>query len=445
MADAKKSKADPYAAYGGSVATDDPYASYNDPAAQMRTDSVSRNAGSTQFEKDRDPNNQPGFFHSAGSELLNLGSGIAHMVDSGSRIMHGDITPAVEMGRQAVEDDQRRQDMGRSGAYRTIAGVGGLVGVNARGMEDAADVGNASGVMGTAVADAVPAIATAALAKPLGKFIGAESDPNVVYHRYLDPVADIPEQMPPMNPRVARAMSTKAEWMHPELNETVKGKRVLSGDSTLGKLDSARQVANESSASAKGESGGIPSQSSQGYQSVADNIRDTVYPRIESLHNMEPGSLSSLKRIQGKMIEAGPTPKIGTDPLKWPSDVYNLGVRNLITKPYYGLRTKMIDMNLPPPTEITPRSSLPPSAAPMVKSIQPASVELGGEQDIPEREAPPVEPAMQGYEPVEPALNVPKGTISDSPPQPIIETDPRIARIAPRTRVRPFVPSDFYY
>lgn len=129
----------------------------------------------TQFENERNPANQPGLLHSAASELGNVAMGAVGAVGS-----LANPTAAIAQAGQAATDDTARKLAGRSGAYRVAAGVGSALGVNARGMEDAAEVGNTRGVLGTALADAGVAAGAPKLGEKLKAMSEARTEAKVV-------------------------------------------------------------------------------------------------------------------------------------------------------------------------------------------------------------------------------------------------------------------------
>jgi hypothetical protein len=120
----------------------------------------------TKFEQDRNPDNQPGIIRSAASTVGGLVKGLGSVSAPLSPQAVGDL---VQSASKIGADDMARMADGRSGAYRAVAALGSATGVaDPVAMEDAADVGNARGVVGTAVGNALPVIAGAALkASPL--------------------------------------------------------------------------------------------------------------------------------------------------------------------------------------------------------------------------------------------------------------------------------------
>lgn len=101
------------------------------------------------------PIKQPGFWHALASDL-------GGMVQSGAKVAGalaqgpaGLLPLAQETGQTITENMEARKKDNRSLAYRTIAPVGDAIGVNTRGMEDAANAGDVGGVAGHAAA--VPA------------------------------------------------------------------------------------------------------------------------------------------------------------------------------------------------------------------------------------------------------------------------------------------------
>lgn len=128
----------------------------------------------THFEDERNPENQHGATHSAWDTLKQIPAGIVHGIAQGGEMSQAEPIPGVP--NQPIEDtltgqsmkadaeaDARRKAEGRSVAYRAIAPVGEAVGVDVGGMEQAANIGNARGVIGHAVGSAIPPLTGAAI------------------------------------------------------------------------------------------------------------------------------------------------------------------------------------------------------------------------------------------------------------------------------------------
>lgn len=99
-----------------------------------------------------------GFFKGAGKTLGGIVAGASGMMDAGSNPASM-VASAVTIGAH----DVGRQLDNRSLPYRITAGAGEELGVDAKGMEDAANAGDTAGVFGHAVGSAIPAVAGAAL------------------------------------------------------------------------------------------------------------------------------------------------------------------------------------------------------------------------------------------------------------------------------------------
>ena len=101
----------------------------------------------------------PGFWASLGDDLVGMAKGAVQTAQNASMAAGGNPIPLasqLEGQRETmVENAQHRNDEGRSLPYRVVAPLGELAGANVRGMEDAADQGDVSGVAGHAMA--VPA------------------------------------------------------------------------------------------------------------------------------------------------------------------------------------------------------------------------------------------------------------------------------------------------
>lgn len=111
----------------------------------------------------------PGFWSTLYDDLKGMAKGAATTAGNAIDVVNGNPLPmAAQLGQQAetmAENAQHRKDEGRSAAYRAVAPIGEAVGANVRGMEDAADQGDISGVAAHAVA--VPA--AMALTKGAGR------------------------------------------------------------------------------------------------------------------------------------------------------------------------------------------------------------------------------------------------------------------------------------
>jgi hypothetical protein len=128
----------------------------------VKQNSLKLNAQPTQFEKER-PGvahvNQPGqgFLSHVGSGLKSVAGGLANLPMSPNEITSSVAGQAGQMGADAAA----RQQEGRSTAYQIAAPIAQTVvpGLNPRGMEEAANVGDKAGIMGETVAPAAMAVA----------------------------------------------------------------------------------------------------------------------------------------------------------------------------------------------------------------------------------------------------------------------------------------------
>lgn len=312
----------------------------NNPNYQRDQLNLQRNAQPTQFERDRNPENQPGLFSSGGKELLNLAGGFANTIAQGmSGNIPAGVNAAAQMGNQIAMSDFNRQQMGRSLPYRVTAGVGQAAGINAPAMEHASDVGNAKELVGTALADAVPTMAGAA-ARAVGKVASLEGNPHVLYQKYLEPVADTPHPMPEITPKQMSALRNQVSINHPDIAQ-----RMVDGTTTIGDLDVIRQVANNSSKPAFGNAV-IPPERAAGFQAAADKIRDVIYPAIERGNGLQPGSIAKIKGIQGDLLNMGKAPKLGYDPWEWPAKVADVVVKRPALDAIHTARTKILAARL---------------------------------------------------------------------------------------------------
>lgn len=225
-----------------------------------------------------------------------------------------------------------------------------------------------------------------------GQLAAAEGNAGKVYNRFLEPVKDVPEALPKMTPYQKNALRREVNKLHPDIAQ-----RMNDGKTTLGDLDTIRTIANKSSQAYFSANGKVPNENSTAFAQAGDALRDTIYPRMEALHGMNPGTLSKIKSIQGDLI-AMKSPRMGYSPAEWPARAIDkFGIHPVMEK-YFATRTRMLDRALPPPQKITLRQSMLGGNSVTVKTVQPASVELGGPQ------APSGLPPRGGYTAINEAL-----------------------------------------
>lgn len=140
---------------------------------------VYRGVVKTQFETDRSPENREGFLKGAWNTVKNIPGGIASAVSD-------PMGTAIQTGITVADNDAHRKSEGRSGAYRSVAGVGDILGVDARGMEDAADRGDTSGILGHAAGSAAPYVAPLAI-EGVARGVGAVAKPIIKAASSIDP------------------------------------------------------------------------------------------------------------------------------------------------------------------------------------------------------------------------------------------------------------------
>jgi hypothetical protein len=121
-------------------------------------------AGAKIVPIENQPVQHPGFWAAFGSDLGGMAKGTFNTLGAAMRsAASGSAQPLADQASQTAQtisdNMQHRRDEGRSLPYRTIAPVGDVLGVNTRGMEDAADQGDVGGVAGHAAA--VPAVMAA--------------------------------------------------------------------------------------------------------------------------------------------------------------------------------------------------------------------------------------------------------------------------------------------
>lgn len=126
----------------------------------------------TQFEKERQPQNQPGFWGTVKNDLKGMAAGAAEKV---SENPFGLLNPLSYPGTpsEVKAGYEKEKQEGRSLPYRMIAGLGRVSGVApVDQMEQDADIGNKRGIYGHSVLNA--ALAAAPIAgEYMGRGIGA--------------------------------------------------------------------------------------------------------------------------------------------------------------------------------------------------------------------------------------------------------------------------------
>lgn len=131
--------------------------------ADRTTDAVK--AGAKIVPIQDQPVKHEGFWNALGSDLKGIAEGTGKTIlAAGTGNPAAFTDQALQTGATVSDNMQHRRDEGRSLAYRTIAPVGDALGVNTRGMEDAADAGDIGGVAGHAAAVPTAMAATAAIA-----------------------------------------------------------------------------------------------------------------------------------------------------------------------------------------------------------------------------------------------------------------------------------------
>jgi hypothetical protein len=155
--------------------------------ADRVSDAIS--AGAKIVPIENQPIQHPGFWAAFGSDLGGMAKGAFNTMGAAMRsVATGNPQPLMDQAGQVAqtisENIQHRREEGRSLPYRTIAPLGDVLGVNTRGMEDAADQGDMAGVAGhmatpialtaagAALAHGIPAAADA-LDTPAGKAVTA--------------------------------------------------------------------------------------------------------------------------------------------------------------------------------------------------------------------------------------------------------------------------------
>ena len=272
-----------------------------------------RNASPTQFEVERNPDFQPGWR----GAIADLASGVVKSIPSlissaqspQDRAIIGqppESSPSFQQGRAAAEEDQRRKQAGASIPYRAAAVAAGPL-LDVPSIEHAADVGDTGYIAGATAPQAIAAAAPLAktVIGKVGDATGALrertlTNPNELYHRYLDPVAETPAPLPELTPRVKSALIKKVEINYPQI-----ARRMVNGTTTIGDLDQIRQVAwtaGKSAVSAIGR----PTEMSGGFMRAHDAIASTLYPQIEQAHGLPSGSIGEMKMSVGRLQNTKP-------------------------------------------------------------------------------------------------------------------------------------------
>lgn len=359
-----------------------------------------------------------------GSDLWNTGKSIIHTVadppksasDKAAMVVGGPMGvpikravggyfDSVQASKAAADDAAAKHQTGRQ-VIETAATALPLVGPLLHGTYGASAGTGASRVLQAASMAPEGSVIPNPAKIVGGKVIDiakAEGDPGAVYNKYLKPVEHVPMEMPKSTPHIERALINKVEINYPEVAE-----RMRQGSTTLGDLDIARQVANDASKAAY-TARGLPTQISKGFKDEADSLRETIYPKIEALHNLPEGELAGLKKIQGQAISAEKPPKIGYFPSRWPVvAAKRLGIMPAESA-IRNVRTRVIDAGLPEPQKIDLRSSFPSPEANRGSILKARSEaerpEFGGDQPITTKPKPrAVRPAIDVEEDTEPAL-----------------------------------------
>jgi hypothetical protein len=117
--------------------------------------------------------NAEGFASAVGSDLAGMAKGAAPLLAGPAGVAYqagkqaiGEAKSYVQTGKTVEENAaDERAAAGHGKAYQTAAGVNEALGVNVKGMEQAADTGDVSGVLGHAAAVPVAAAITTGVAK----------------------------------------------------------------------------------------------------------------------------------------------------------------------------------------------------------------------------------------------------------------------------------------
>ena len=94
------------------------------------------------------------------SDLSGMITGVPKFLHTAGRVASGDTSAVSELLQNSAQNDESRVARGRSIPYRVVAGIGeNIAPVNARGMEDAAEVGDTGAVLGHTAAAVAATVA----------------------------------------------------------------------------------------------------------------------------------------------------------------------------------------------------------------------------------------------------------------------------------------------
>lgn len=119
-----------------------------------------------------------------------------------------------------------------------------------------------------------------------------------IFHQYLDPIKNIPADVPKMAPPLMARMLRDIKVVDPEL-----ATRVTNGTATLGDLDALRQHINQMTEPSYSSARTYTPLVTRALKDVAGGIRDTLYSKIEDFHNLPDDAISQLKKQEGQVIE----------------------------------------------------------------------------------------------------------------------------------------------
>ena len=258
-----------------------------------------------------------------------------------------------------------------------------------------------------------------------------------VHQRYLDPVREVPEPLPPMTSSLRKSIVKAAK-----ASDEALGQRIEIGATTMNDFNLIRGILNQMTESSYSSAKVYTPAQIGAAKNFGKELRLNYYNRLEALNQLPKGSLSRLKRMEGDVYrirnlamemeaDVSKASSLETTRTKWQKTGDLIGrarawhnpeqsvalmrkgvgvgdnTGRLLEQAFRDVESSGIgrawDADLPPPTTITLRSSVAsnPQAPSFVRARvnqPPNPPQFGGPQDIPVRPAPPVAPFI----PVEP-------------------------------------------
>lgn len=121
------------------------------------------------------------------------------------------------------------------------------------------------------------------------------------YNTYLKPVADIPHPLPNISEPVLAKIADAIE-----INNKPAALRIRSGATTLADSDLMRRTINQMTESSFNSAKTYEPAMIQALHDAGGLVRDSLYSKLEALHNMPVDALADFKRQQGEVLAAQP-------------------------------------------------------------------------------------------------------------------------------------------